>query len=64
MPLKTHINGHAVRRNGSHMPLRPEVYQKQRELLTQRLVDLEREAKRIANDKKRVEEYLRTLPNP
>lgn len=64
MPLKTYINGTYIRRNGVLMPLHPEVYQKTKDLLNQRLSDLEREAERIANDKKRVEEYLRTLPNP
>ncbi len=63
MPLKTHINGGYVRRN-SHPQPTTATYQKMRDLLTQRLADLDREAERIAHDKKRLEEYLRTLPNP
>lgn len=61
MPVKTVINGVFIR-NSVAGGLRPELQKKLRAGLELRLIHLDREAKQIAEDKRRVEELLKTLP--
>lgn len=61
MPIKTQVNGRAIRSSRT-LPSHAWVG-KQRQLLTLRLRELEREAQLINQNRMRVEELLNSLPS-